>query len=145
MKHLLIIAFLALALTSCSSKKSIGDAETLPKDIVQKPDNNVTKEHEQFQMKELIAEIDSLVGTEPCTDAANWKFTAIGAKPCGGPSSYIAYPTKLEENIVPKVAQFTAMQSAFNTKYGLMSDCMMVMPPTGIKCEKGKATLIREN
>lgn len=142
MKHLLIIGISVLTLASCSSKKGIVEAETLPKDISQKPHDHFTQDDEKVQMKNLIKEIDSIIGNENCTDASKWKFTAIGSKACGGPSSYIAYPAKLEEEILPKVTQFTSMQSAFNTKYGLMSDCAMVMPPVEIRCENGKAILI---
>lgn len=142
MKHFLIIAISVLTFASCSSKKGIIEEETLPKDIALKPDNNFTQEDDQRQMKNLIQEIDSLIGAEPCTDVANWKFTAIGAKACGGPSSYIAYPVQLEDEILPKVTQFTSMQSTFNTKYGMMSDCAIVLPPAEITCENGKAVLI---
>lgn len=142
MKNLLIIGISVLTLASCSSKKGIVEAETLPKDISQKPHDHFTQDEEHVQMKNLIKEIDSIIGNENCTDASDWKFTAIGSKACGGPSSYIAYPTKLEEEILPKVTQFTSMQSDFNTKYGLMSDCAMVMPPVEIRCENGKAILI---
>ena len=142
MKHLLIIGISVLTLASCSSKKGIVEAETLPKDISQKPHDHFTQDEEQAQMKNLIKEIDSIIGNENCSDPTDWKFTAIGSKACGGPSSYIAYPTKLEEEILPKVTQFTSMQSAFNTKYGLMSDCAMVMPPVEIRCENGKASLV---
>ena len=142
MKHFLIIAISVLTFASCSSKKGIVEEETLPKDIALKPDNNFTQEDDQRQMKSLIQEIDSLIGAEPCTDVANWKFTAIGAKACGGPSSYIAYPVQLEDEILPKVTQFTSMQSTFNTKYGMMSDCAIVLPPAEITCQNGKAVLI---
>lgn len=142
MKYLLMIAISVLTFTACSSKKAIVEEETLPKDIALKPDNNFTQEDDQRLMKSLIQEIDSLISAEPCTDVANWKFTAIGAKACGGPSSYIAYPVQLEDEILPKVTQFTSMQSTFNTKYGLMSDCAIVLPPAEIICENGKAVLI---
>ena len=142
MKHLLMIAISVFIFSACSSKKAIVEEETLPKDIALKPDNNFTQEDDQLRMKGLIQEIDSLINEEPCTDVANWKFTAIGAKACGGPSSYIAYPVQLEDEILPKVTQFTSMQSAFNTKYGLMSDCAIVLPPAEIICENGKAVLI---
>ena len=144
MKHLLIIAISVLTFVSCSSKKGIIEEETLPKDIALKPDNNFTQEDDQRLMKSLIQEIDSLIGAEPCTDIANWKFTAIGSKACGGPSSYIAYPVQLEDEILPKVTQFTSMQSTFNTKYGMMSDCTIVLPPAEITCENGKAVLIAD-
>ncbi|MGA9211275.1 hypothetical protein [Kaistella sp.] len=119
--------------------------ETLPKDIALKPENHSPQEEEQVQMKNLIKEIDALINTETCSDPTDWKFTAIGSKSCGGPSSYIAYPIKLEEEILPKVTQFTSMQTAFNTKYKIMSDCMVVLPPSEIKCENGKAVLIGDH
>ena len=145
MKHLIVILISVLTWNSCSSKKAVLDEDTLPKDISQKPHNHKSQEDEQLQMKNLINEIDSLVATESCTDPADWKFTSIGAKACGGPSSYIAYPIKLEDQVLPKVTQFTSMQSTFNTKYGLMSDCALVMPPSEIKCENGKAVLIGDH
>ena len=142
MKHLLIIAISVLTLVSCSAKKAMIDGETLPKDIALKPENNFTQEEEQVQMKTLIKEIDSLISKENCADTADWKFAAIGAKACGGPSSYIAYPLNLEKDILPKITRFTSMQSAFNTKYGLMSDCAIVLPPAEIICQNGKPVLI---
>ena len=145
MKHLVIILISALTVASCSLRKAKIDEDTLPKDISEKPHNHFTQEDEQQQMKKLIKEIDSLIVTESCSDPADWKFTAIGAKACGGPSSYIAYPIKLEDQVLPKVTQFTSMQSTFNTKYGLMSDCALVMPPSEIKCENGKAVLIGDH
>ncbi|MDQ0478091.1 MULTISPECIES: hypothetical protein [Chryseobacterium] len=141
MKHLLIITISLLSLVSCSSKKRVTDVETLPKDIALKPEDHFSQQADQIEMKNLIKEIDSLISTEKCADAKDWKFTAIGSKACGGPSSYIAYPVKLEDQILPKVTQFTSMQSAFNLKYGLMSDCVMVLPPAEIRCENGKAVL----
>ena len=142
MKHLLIIGISILTLSACSAKKAAMDDDTLPKDISQKPHNHFTQEEEQVQMKNLIKEIDSIIATEICSDPNDWKFTAIGSKACGGPTSYIAYPIKLEAKILPKVIQFTSMQSDFNTKYSLMSDCAMVMPPVEIRCENGKAILV---
>lgn len=145
MKHLLIILISLLTLTACSSKKGILELETLPKDISQKPHAHDSQEDEQMVMKNLIKEIDSLSSSDTCTDPADWKFAAIGSKSCGGPSSYIVYPTKLENEILSKVTQFTSLQVAFNTKYKIMSDCAIVLPPAEIKCEDGKAVLISDH
>ena len=142
MRPFIIIAISIFTLSACSSKKAALDEETLPKDIALKPHDHFAQDEEQVQMKNLIKEIDSLISTETCTNAADWKFTAIGAKPCGGPSFYIAYPEKLEEQVLPKITQLTSMQSAFNTKYNLTSDCAVVMPPVEIRCENGKAILV---
>ena len=144
MKNLFILALAALSLASCKSKKAV-DTETLPKDISLKPENNLSQQDDREDLTRIIREIDALIATEPCTDSSEWKFAAIGAKPCGGPSSYIAYPLKLEDEILPLIEHFTAMQTAFNKKYNLMSDCAMVMPPNGIRCEDGKAILVSGN
>ena len=141
MRPFIIIAISIFTLSACSSKAAL-DEETLPKDIALKPHDHFAQDEEQVQMKNLVKEIDSLISTETCTNAADWKFTAIGAKPCGGPSSYIAYPEKLEEEVLPKITQLTSMQSAFNIKYNLTSDCAVVMPPVEIRCENGKAILV---
>ena len=74
MKHLLIIILSLSTLASCSSKKGIEAAETLPKDISQKPQDHFTQEEEQVQMKNLIKEIDSIIGAENCSDATDWKI-----------------------------------------------------------------------
>ncbi len=140
MKNILILGITILTLTSCGSKKA-ANSETLPKDIALKPDNILSQQEDKEQLSIAIKEIDSLIANETCTVASDWSFAAIGAKPCGGPSSYIAYPNKSEAEILPKIERFTAMQSAFNTKYKLMSDCMVVQPPSGIRCENGKAVL----
>lgn len=144
MKHFILIAISLFTLASCSAKKGIVEKENLPKDSALKPDPNSSQEEDQVRMKNLIQEIDSLISAQPCTNKADWKFTPIGAKACGGPSSYLAYPQQLEGKILPKVAQFTAMHSAFNSKYGLMSDCAIVLPPAEITCENGKAVLIAD-
>lgn len=145
MKNIFIIGIALLSLVSCKTKKSAENTDTLPKDISLKPENNMAQQEDRQQLTSLMREIDALIALEPCTNAADWKFTAIGAKPCGGPSSYIAYPTKLEAQILPKIEHFTQMQSAFNKKYNLMSDCAMVMPPSEIRCENGKAVLVRDS
>lgn len=145
MKSLILTCFAISTLVSCSLKKTADNTDTLPKDIALKPEIALTQEQERENMAVLIKEIDSIISKESCTDASEWKFTAIGSKPCGGPSSYIAYPVKMQEEILSKVSDFTAMQSAFNLKYGLMSDCAIVPAPVEIKCEDGKAILFGGN
>jgi hypothetical protein len=121
------------------------ERETLPKDISQKPHNHFSQQEDQLKMKKLIKEIDSIIGQEICENAADWNFSAIGAKPCGGASSYIAYPKNISDEIMPKIMQLTTMQSAFNSQYQIISDCSIVLPPVEIKCENGKAVLVGDH
>ena len=141
MKYFLVIAISVLSLNSCKSKKNI-DTETLPKDIALKPDNNYVQQEDYKKLSVMIQEIEAEIAKETCTDASEWRISPIGSKPCGGPSSYIAYPIKIENEILPKIKNVTQMQSAFNQKYGIISDCAVVPAPSGIRCENGKAVLM---
>ena len=145
MKHLIYIPLVVFTLFCCKAKKAVKEPETLPKDIALKPDNNYSQQLDRERLAVLVKEIDSLAGSEICTDASEWRSSPIGAKPCGGPSSYIAYPIKMEDEILAKIKEFTAQQDAFNKKYQLMSDCAMVPPPAGIRCENGKAVLVKSD
>ncbi len=119
--------------------------ETLPKDVALKPDNNLLQQSDREKLSAMIKEIESEIGKEKCTDETLWRISPIGSKPCGGPSSFIAYPVKIENEILLKIKNFTDAQSAFNKKYGLVSDCAVVPAPSGIRCEGGKLVLIGSN
>lgn len=142
MNKSVLIIFAALSLTACKTKNV--DPETLPKDISLKPENNLSQQADREVLNAMVKEIE-LMASLPCTDVSAWKAAPIGAKPCGGPSSYIAYPVSREKEILAKIETFNQKQRAFNEKYQLMSDCMMVMPPTEIKCVDGKAVLVNGN
>ncbi|MGZ5285190.1 MAG: hypothetical protein ACXWB4_06015, partial [Kaistella sp.] len=77
MKNLLIISIALLSLASCKAKKSVENADTLPKDISLKPENNMSQQEDQQALSALIKEIDAIIATEPCADPAEWKFSAI--------------------------------------------------------------------
>lgn len=142
MNKSVLIIFAALSLASCKTKSV--DPETLPKDISLKPENNLSQQEDREVLSTMVKEIE-VMASLPCSDVSTWKFAPIGSKPCGGPTSYIAYPVIREKEILAKIEAFTAKQKAFNEKYQLMSDCRMIMPPTEIKCVDGKAVLVNGN
>lgn len=137
----LFISFILLSLLSACASRQTEDPDTLPKDISLKPERN-DPETDRKMMAELIAEIEAMIGKETCTDASQWRISAIGTKACGGPSSYITYPISLETELLPKIKEVTRRQSEFNRKYGVMSDCAIVPPPSAVRCENGKAVLV---
>lgn len=143
LKRIPCISAVLLGLTlfvSCGSAKDV-DAN-LPKDISERPVDESSQKYDQAQLDQLRASIESEVTKEKCTNASAWAFAPMGAKACGGPQLYIAYPKKMETVILERINDYTEKVKAFNQKYGVISDCMMVNPPTGIKCISGKAELI---
>lgn len=130
-----------LSLASCNSAKNV-DNSNLPKDISERPANEDSQKYDQAQLDKIKSSIETEISKEKCTNANDWAFAPMGAKACGGPQFYIAYPKKMEATILPKIEDYSEKVKAFNQKYKVMSDCMMVNPPTSIKCVNGKAELV---
>lgn len=130
----------AFTITSCASTNS---ADTnLPKDISERPADESSKKYDEANLDKLKSIIESEIAKEKCTAASEWTFTPMGAKACGGPVSYIAYPKKIEASILRKIENYTQTMSDFNKKYGITSDCMMIAEPTGLRCQGEKAVLV---
>lgn len=106
-------------------------------------DFSSSKEKDELEMSNLRREIDKMSNQLSCENAADWKFVAIGSKPCGGANGYIAYSSKINEALfLEKVAMFNQKQRAFNVKCNLISDCMALLPPKSIECVNGKPKLV---
>lgn len=143
-KFLIHIPLLVLSTTftfiSCTSSKNMDT--NLPKDIAERPADEDSQKYEQVQLDKLKASIESESFREKCANASEWTFAPMGAKACGGPQQYIAFPKKMETTLLPRIEEYTQKVKAFNEKYNIVSDCMMIMPPTSVKCINGKAQLI---
>ncbi|PWN61638.1 hypothetical protein [Chryseobacterium viscerum] len=135
-----IVLCTTLSLISCNTSKNANT--NLPIDIADRPADEDSQKYDQAQLDKLKASIESEVSGEKCTDAGEWTFAPMGAKSCGGPQQYIAYPKKIEATFLPRVNDYTDKIKAFNQKYNIMSDCVMITPPTSLKCINGKIKLI---
>jgi len=94
---------------------------------------------DQIELEKLYKDIEKSAQQFTCENAGEWKFTAIGSKACGGASGYIAYSVKIDEStFLKKVEQFTKLQADYNQKYGVYSDCALVIQPKGVTCDNGK-------
>ncbi len=135
-----VVFCISLTLVSCNTAKKAN--ANLPKDIAERPADENSQTYDQAQLDKIKASIESEISKEKCTNINDWTFAPMGAKSCGGPQLYIAYPKKLEATILPKINDYTEKVKAFNQKYNIMSDCMMIEPPTSIKCVDGKPELV---
>lgn len=135
-----IVLCTTLTLVSCNTSKNANT--NLPVDIADRPADEESQKYEQAQLDRLKASIESEVSGEKCTDTSEWAFAPMGSKACGGPQQYIAYPKKIEKTFLQRVNGYTDKVKAFNEKYNITSDCMMITPPTSVKCVNGKIRLI---
>lgn len=140
-KSVLAALLISPAITSCKSSQS-GDPATFPKDIAERPADEDSRRYDEAALDKIKLDIESDISKEKCTRNADWTFAPMGAKACGGPSSYIAYPKKIESSILPKIEEYSNKMREFNKKYSISSDCMMAQEPTSVRCENGKGVLV---
>lgn len=101
-----------------------------------------SKSYRLEEIEELYDEIITLSESVPCTNSAEWKFTPMGSKACGGPTRYIAYHQSIEADFLDLVSQYTKLQAEYNEKYDIVSDCSLMVTPRNVICEGGKPILI---
>ncbi|MDP3353217.1 MAG: hypothetical protein Q8S44_05710 [Flavobacteriaceae bacterium] len=111
-------------------------------------DSNNDKTQEK-ELSELIAHHDyilSLVKSTTCTSNSQCDYIAIGSKACGGPKSYLAYPSSMDTKLLfEQVAIYNLKEQQYNQKWGIVSDCMFVSPPIRVDCINNKCVAVYNN
>ena len=90
-----------------------------------------------------LAQITGLIGKAACTSDKQCQVLPVGARPCGGPASYLAW-----SNAKTSGAELQALadrhrseQQASNTRSGMVSDCRAIAPPAAA-CRTGTCQLV---
>ncbi|MBL4606175.1 MAG: hypothetical protein JKY02_11095 [Flavobacteriaceae bacterium] len=90
----------------------------------------------------LADEFYAVLGNNSCDNSNDWNFTAYGAKACGGPQGYIAYPNQIDTvAFLQKVAEYTEAENQYNIKWGIVSTCDITPTPIGVECINGLPVL----
>ena len=97
------------------------------------------------RLSSLLRDIRLQVGDAAASSVQQCRKVALGAKPCGGPASYLVYSTAQtdEQALLKKVNQYNKMSQSYNREQGMMSDCAMVPEPAVVLvdgvCKAGSA------
>jgi hypothetical protein len=111
----------------------------LPSFQCDEDDNRTTPEILAEKKQEILNYINSF----SCANATECLSIAFGAKPCGGPREYLAYPNTVDQNTLETlVSEYYEMDHQYNIEIGAVSDCMLVNPPNTINCVNGVCTII---
>lgn len=109
-------------------------------------DNNNTQ---QEDLSELITHkeyILSLAASASCSSNSQCEYVALGSKPCGGPWSYLAYPSTMDTRLLlDQVTIYNLKESQYNEKWGIISDCALVNPPIRVDCVNNKCVAVYNN
>lgn len=110
------------------------------------PDDDIqgNQDDDLALLQELFEEF-AVMANQPCTDAEIWEFVAYGAKACGGPQGYIAYPTTIDiEAFLVLVENYTTEEAIYNSNYEIVSTCDISVAPVDVICENEQAVLVYE-
>lgn len=85
----------------------------------------------QAEMLEIRRRIEREVGAAPAQRLAQCRAMPIGAKPCGGPQSYVVYSTAAssEQKLQELARQYTEAEQKYNRVTETFGTCVHVMPP----------------
>lgn len=104
---------------------------------------NNTQEEELTELRNHKNYILSLVENASCVENSQCEFIALGNKPCGGPWSYIVYPSTMDTKLLlEQVAIYNLKEQQYNQKWNAISDCMFVMPPKRVDCINNKCVAV---
>lgn len=84
------------------------------------------------RVQDLERRARALARTDGCDRADQCATAPVGAKACGGPRSYLVYckATTDESALMAALEQLRTAEEEYNRSAGIISDCMMVTPPS---------------
>jgi len=98
----------------------------------------------EFTLEQKNKEIIDYINSFSCSETAGCGFIAFGSKPCGGPKTYLLFSNGVDiVKLKQMVATYNEMDQENNIKTGAISDCMLRLPPTEVKCVNGVCTIIK--
>jgi len=83
------------------------------------------------------------IATFTCDENATCNIIAFCSKACGGPQEYLVFSSTVDlDYLTEQVANYNALENAYNLTYDIVSDCMAVGPPENIGCVDGVCTVL---
>jgi hypothetical protein len=122
---------LSMLVTATCVAYANGTAQLTAEEIAQRSVQEL-----QSLQSELKAAIDSEVGQAKCSGDQQCRTLAIGANPCGGPESYLAYSTLNTdvEQLKNLAEQYRITRKTLHVKTGTMGACI-VIPEPEVQCK----------
>ena len=89
-------------------------------------------ESDSQHIARLEREARALASVKGCERASDCRSAPVGAKACGGPRAYIVYcaATTDTARLFATLHELERVETAYNSKAGIISNCMFRLPPT---------------
>lgn len=100
------------------------------------------QEEAQVQLVNTFEALEAEIKTEVCENGQDWSYVAYGAKACGGPQGFLAYPKAIDTTqFFSKVAAYTKAEQSYNETWSVFSTCEAIQSPKAVVCENGRPVL----
>lgn len=97
---------------------------------------------DEAALKSMHEDIVKLIGDPRCVNLVHCRVLALGARPCGGPSEYLAYAssTGKGETLEAKAYEYSFLEEEINRKKSVVGACQ-VLPQPRAACVDGRCIL----
>lgn len=102
-----------------------------------------TRAVDEARVRQLEQQVRSIARTDGCERADQCAAAPMGAKPCGGPRTYLVYckATTDETALMRALDQLKRAEESYNRAAGLISDCG-ITPQPGVRLEGRTCTAV---
>lgn len=135
----LLLGAASITLASCArrgaesdSTRSVGSVIVPPRDTAAL---SATVQDTNVEMQEKLSRLErearALAHADGCDSLAQCRTAPVGWRSCGGPRDYLVYCAATTDTVAlfRKLAELEAAEKEYNLKSGLMSTCIMRVPP----------------
>ena len=109
-------------------------------------DDQVKEKTRAEYIEELQLERQSIkeyIASFPCDETIGCDFIAFGTKPCGGSWEYLVFSNAVDiAYLTTRVNNYNTLESAYNSEFSIVSDCMVVNPPANVGCVDGVCAIL---
>lgn len=119
-----------------------------PQERIETPDREAPQSQEisqlQDSLQEVRAAIDAEIGEAQAEALAQCRLLPLGSRPCGGPSSYVAYSIAVTDStrLADLAAVYRDLMQRRNEQSGLFSTCEVLSSPE-LALEGGRCVTVR--
>jgi len=129
MKYLYKIMFLLAALVTVSLALATNSGDQVNDFSIS--NHIINEQSDRTRLAKLKKTIDAEIGKPRAKRLTQCKVIAFGAKPCGGPRTYLVYSNLKTNELKLKrlVSEYNTLEEKLNREGNIISDCMFVGEP----------------
>ena len=131
------VLILTMGSLACGPAPTPDGAPRAPPDTASRPAPDPASQAAP-SLDSLRTAVHRLVAEPVCESVQDCRAIAFGAKPCGGPWSYLVYSVRATDSarLAQMVARYNEREEELNREEGRMSDCAFVTEPE-LVCREG--------